>query len=265
MRTTTLAYVLPGVTVRSRHVVERNLLWSRRLWWIVVSGFFEPVFYLLAVGVGISELVGTVTYAGRTFDYTDYVAPALLAASAMNGALFETTMNIFAKLRWQKVYDTMLATPLGPGDVAAGELAWALIRGLMYSAGFVVVMLALGLVHSPWAVLAVPAAVLIGAVFGSLGLFGTTYMRSWQDFDYAILAQMSLFLFSATFYPLATYPPVLQWVVRATPLYHGVELMRELVLGAVDWTTPAHAAYLVALLVVALRLAVLRFGKLLVT
>lgn len=264
MRTAGLDVLLPGVTVRARHVVERNVMWSRRLWWIVLSGFFEPLFYLFSVAVGIDALVGTVDYAGRTVDYTDFVAPALLAASAMNGAVFETTMHIYAKLHWQKVYDTMLATPLGPGDIALGELGWALIRGSVYAVGFVVVMTAMGLVHSWWAVLAVPAAVLIGAVFGSLGLYGTSYMRSWLDFDYATLIQISLFLFSATFYPLSTYPAGLQWVVRATPLYHGVEIMRELVLGAVDWTTPVHAAYLVVLLVVALHLAVLRFRKLLV-
>ncbi len=255
--------VVPGASLRARHVVGRNLRWFRARYWVVVSGFFEPLFYLLALGVGVGELVGTVEYAGRQVDFDVFVAPAMLAASAFNGAIFESTMNIYAKLRWQKTYDAMIATPLSPGDIAVGELAFSQLRGLMYSAGFLLTMVALGLVQSWWAVLAVPAALLIGASFAAVGLAGTTFMRSWQDFEYVLIIQLPLFLFSATFYPLETYPEGLQWVVQATPLYHGVELMRQLVLGGPEWSALVHVAYLAAMLGIGMSVAGRRFQHLL--
>jgi lipooligosaccharide transport system permease protein len=236
------ALVGPG-----RHVLHRNLVVYRHSWSIIVSGFFEPVFYLVAMGLGVGELVGDVAFGGVAVPYREFVAPALLASSAMNGALYESTMNIFHKLRYARTYHAILATPLGVGDVAAGEVAWCVSRCAIYSAGFLGVMLAMGLVPSAWAVLALPAAVLIGFAFSAVGMAGTTWMRSWADGDVVTLAQTVLFLFSATFYPLSTYPEVLQWVVRVTPLYQGVDLMRALVLGTVSVGDLGHVAYLLAM------------------
>jgi lipooligosaccharide transport system permease protein len=226
-------------------LVERNVMVYRRLWLLLVSGFFEPLFYLLSIGVGVGQLVGDITLpGGRTVDYTAFVAPALLASSAMNGAVYDSTFNVFDKLKWKKVYDAVLATPLGPGDVALGEITWALVRGLIYATAFLVVMLAMGLVLSPWAVLALPAAILIGFAFAATGMAVTTYMRTWLDFEWVQLAIVPMFLFSATFYPLSTYPEVLQWVVRATPLYQGVALVRGLTTGDVGPALLVHVAYL---------------------
>ena len=154
---------------RAARLVERNAMVYRRIWLILVSGFFEPLFYLLSIGVGVGELVGDITLPdGRIIDYTAFVAPALLASSAMNGAVYDSTFNVFDKLKWKKIYDAVLATPLGAGDVALGEISWALIRGLIYATAFLIVMLAMGLVLSPWAVLALPAAVLIGFAFAAV-------------------------------------------------------------------------------------------------
>lgn len=229
-----------------RHVFHRNLVVYRHSWSIIVSGFFEPVFYLVAMGVGVGELVGDVSVGPATVPYRDFVAPALLASSAMNGALYESTMNIFHKLRYARVYDAMLATPLRVGDVALGEIGWCVARCTMYSAAFLLVMLAMGLVQSWWALLALPAAALVGFAFAAVGMATTTFMRSWSDFDVVVLVQMLLFLFSATFYPLSTYPEAIQWVVRLTPLYQGVDLIRALVLGTVQLDDLAHVAYLLA-------------------
>jgi lipooligosaccharide transport system permease protein len=239
----------PAATLvgRGRHVFHRNVVVYRHSWSIIFSGFFEPVFYLVAMGLGVGELVGDVVVDGVAVDYRDFVAPALLASSAMNGAVYESTMNIFHKLRYARTYDAMLATPLRVGDVAVGEIGWCVARCGLYSAGFLIVMLAFGLVPSWWAVLALPAALLIGFAFAAVGMAATTFMRSWSDFDAVVLIQMLLFLFSATFYPLSTYPEALQWVVRITPLYQGVDLMRALVLGTVSWDELGHVAYLVAL------------------
>lgn len=249
---------------RARHVVERNLMVYRHAWLIVLSGFFEPVFYLFSIGVGLGQLVGDLTGPdGSPVSYAAFIAPALLAASAMNGAVFEATMNIFFKLRYQKLYDAMLATPLETRDIAIGELAWSQLRGALYAAGFLVVMLAAGLITSPWGVLALPAALLIGFAFGAVGLAASSFMRSWQDFDLIQLATMPLFLFSATFYPLDVYPPALQVLTQFSPLYHGVELIRALTLGVFDWSLVGHVGFLVLMGAAGMVVGDRRFARLL--
>jgi lipooligosaccharide transport system permease protein len=263
------ARVLPSLFLggrRSTFLIERNILVYRHIWTVIFSGFFEPLFYLLSIGVGIGELVGDVVGpGGQAIDYTTWVAPALLASSAMNGAVYESTMNIFFKLKFAKVYDAILATPVGVGDVALGEIAWCLIRGAMYAIAFFIVMVCMGLVESWWAVLVVPAAILIGFAFAACGMAATTFMRSWTDFDLVTLATVPLFLFSATFYPLSTYPRALQVVVQLTPLYHGVDLLRSLTLGHVGPGQLIHVAYLLAMGLLGLRIAGRRLERLLLT
>ena len=239
---------VPAGAGLARMMVERNVTAFRHGWIALVTGFAEPVFYLFSLGVGIGALVRTVqTDSGLVVTYPQFVAPALLAASAMNGAVFDSTFNVFFKLKYAKLYDAVLATPMGPRDIAVGEIAWSLVRGGLYSAAFLVVATLAGAVRSWWALLALPAAVFIGFAFAALGMFATTFMRSWVDFDYVTLAIQPMFLFSATFFPLGTYPEALQWLVRATPLYHGVALERALVLGDVGWGVLAHIGYLVVL------------------
>jgi lipooligosaccharide transport system permease protein len=169
--------------------------------------------------------------------------------------VFESTFNIFFKLKWGKVYDAMLATPLRPIDIAAGEIGYSLLRGGIYAVGFMVVMVAFGLAQSWWAIMAIPAALLIGFAFAAMGMAATTYMRSWQDFDLVQLVTLPLFLFSATFYPLDVYPEAIQMITRVSPLYHGVELIRAFTLGSFDWTLLGHAAFLVVMGAVGLMVA----------
>ncbi len=245
-----LARITPSTLLgggRARRVVERNILVYRRGWIFIVSGFFEPFFYLLSIGIGLNKLVGVVEVGGRAIPYTSFVAAGLLAASAMNGAIFDATFGIFFKLKIVKTYDAMLSTPLGPADVARGELAWALIRGGAYAGAFLVVMAGLGYVGSGWAVVCFPAAVLVSFAFSGAGMAATTYMRSWQDFDLVSLAVLPLFLFSATFYPLGVYPGWLQLIVRLTPLYQGVALLRGLDLGLFSWSLLGHGVYLLVM------------------
>lgn len=242
----------------------RSALAYRRTWLAVLSGFFEPLFFLLAMGNGLGDLVGDVSGpGGRSMDYAEYIAPGLLAASAMNGAVFDSTFNVFFKLRYSKLYDAMLATPLGPVDIALGEIGWALLRGGMYSGAFLLVMLSLGLISSPWALLALPVALLVAMAFASIGMAATSYMRSWQDFDLVQLAVLPMFLFSATFYPLSVYPEGVQWLIRIFPLYHAVELMRGLCVGAVDWGLLGHLAYFVVMATVGILVASRRLKALL--
>jgi lipooligosaccharide transport system permease protein len=229
---------------RAGRVVQRNILVYRRGWIFFVSGFFEPFFYLLSIGVGLNKLVGALPLGGHTVAYTAFVAPGLLASSAMNGAIFDSTFNIFFKLKIAKTYDAMLSTPLAPGDIALGELTWAILRGSIYSAAFLLAMTGFGYVLTPWAALCYPAAVLTTFAFAGLGMAATSYMRSWQDFDKVSLAIIPLFLFSATFYPLTVYPGWLQLVVRFTPLYQSVAMIRGLDAGLFTWSILGHALYL---------------------
>ncbi|MDH3250613.1 MAG: ABC transporter permease, partial [Acidimicrobiia bacterium] len=234
--------------LRAHRLLERNFMVYRRAWIVLFSGFFEPVFYLFSIGVGVGALVGSVTLSdGSVVPYTMFVAPALLGASAMNGAVYESTMNIFFKLKYGKVYDAVLATPMKPVDIAVGEITWSLLRGGLYAIGFMIVMTAFGLVESWWAIMAVPAALLIGFAFASVGMAATSFMRSWQDFDMITLVTLPLFLFSATFYPLDVYPPLLQNLTRLSPLYHGVEIIRAVTLGSFDWSLAGHISFLVVM------------------
>jgi len=254
----------PLSLARSGQRVRRNFLVARRTWVLFVSGFFEPFFYLLSIGIGIGGLVGSVvTDTGAHLTYQQFVAPALLASSAMNGAIYDAVNNLFFKLRYLRLYDAVLATPLSAPDAAVGETTWALLRGASYSAAFLLIMLVLGLVESWWALLALPAAILIGFAFAAVGLAVATFLRGWQDFEFVQLVVLPLFLFSTTFYPLSTYPEGLQWVVRCTPLYHGIELVRGLVTGTVGWSLLVNAAYLVVLGFVGLAIGARRLSGLL--
>lgn len=264
---TLVARVAPPALLagRAQRLIERNLMATRRQWIIIVTGFFEPVFYLFSIGIGISKLVGDVPVAGHLVPYTTFVAPGLMAASAMNGAVYDSTFNVFFKLKFAKTYDAVLSTPLSVVDVALGEIGWALGRGLLYAVAFLCTMATMGLVSSPLAILALPAATLIGFAFAAVGISATSYMRTWQDFDFVQLAILPMFLFSATFYPLSTYPPAVRWVVALTPLYHGVALIRGLTTGVVGWSMLVDVGYLLVLGAVGVAVASRRLERLLLT
>ena len=249
---------------RSLLLIERNLYVYRRTWIVIFSGFFEPLFYLLGIGFGLGALIGDVPGpGGQEISYQLFVAPALLATASMNGAIMESTFNVFFKLNYQKTYDAILSTPMSVGDVALGEIGWALIRGGLYAIGFLVVMAVFGLWVSPWLILAFPAALLVGFAFAAVGMAATSFMRTWQDFDLIQLVILPMFLFSATFYPLETYPEALQVIVRLTPLYQGVDLIRSLAVGAISPVLLVHVAYLTIMGLIGLFVTSRRLGKLL--
>jgi lipooligosaccharide transport system permease protein len=243
----------------SLFLVERHALVYRHTWLVFVSGVVEPLFYLLSIGVGLGRLVGSV----QGISYAAFVAPALLASASMNGALFDSTFNVFFRLKYEKLYDAALATPMRAGDVALGEITWALLRGALYAVAFMAVMAAMGLVHSWWALADLPAAVLTGFAFAAAGMACTTYMRTWQDFEFITLSTLPMFLFSTTFYPLSVYPEPLQLVVRCTPLYQSVAMLRDLTLGQIKPELIGHTAYLAIMGVIGLLVAGRRIGKLL--
>jgi len=214
-----------GGDAGSLRLIERHARVYRHAWLVFASGVFEPLFYLLSVGLGLGVLVGKVPGpGGNLIPYREFVAPGLLAVSSMNGAMYDSTFNIFFRLKYAKLYDAILATPMRPAQVALGE---------------------------------------IGFAFAAIGMTGTTFMKSWQDFDYVILASMPLFLFSATFYPLGVYPRAVQVIVECTPLYQGVVLLRDLTIGVVGPDLLWRAGYLAVLGLAGLLIAGRRLARLL--
>jgi lipooligosaccharide transport system permease protein len=249
----------------TRLLVARNYTVYRAHWKLFLSGFLEPVFYLLSIGIGVGALVDGFEIGGKEVSYATFVAPGMLAVSAFNGALLDSTFNVFFKLKYVKLYDQMLATPLSTGDIARGEIAWGQLRGSTYAAGFLLVMLAMGLIESWWAVLALPAVLLIGFAFSAVCMAATTWMRNFQDFDKITLFQLPLFLFSATFFPVDTYSGPVRWIVECTPLYRGVVLCRELTTGTVSVASLVSVVYLLVMGVVGLMVVRRRLDTLLLT
>lgn len=259
---------VPTSPSRVAAVINRNVgaLRSGPSYWLVLfSGFFEPLLYLLAIGVGVGALIPTLTLDGRAMSYAEFVAPAMLAVSAMSGALAETTFNFFFKFKYIKTYDAMLATPIRPMEIAMGELLWAMIRGSVYTAAFLIVMVAMGLTTPVWAIAAFPATMLVGVAFGAVGMSISTLIRGWQDFDLLFAGQFAMFLFSGTFSPVQDYPLGVEILIAVTPLYHAVELVRGLALGLPSFSLVGNALYLVAMTALCLFLANRRMTKVLCT
>jgi lipooligosaccharide transport system permease protein len=245
-------------------VVARGLMAAKSsTWLILVSGFFEPVLYLIAMGVGLGTIVGDMEGpGGQPISYAAYIAPALLAVSAMNGAVYDSTWNVFFKMNFAKLYQGMLYTSLGPLDVAMGEIFLALLRGLLYATGFTAVMGVMGLLTTFWAVLMIPASLLIAFGFASLGMGITSFMKTFQQMDWINFFMLPMFLFSATFYPLSVYPESIQWLIQAMPLWHGVELLRQISVGAFSAATAVHVGYYVVMIVLGVALTTGRLRKL---
>jgi lipooligosaccharide transport system permease protein len=246
-------------------LVTRSFIVYRQAWKLFLTGFLEPVFFLFSIGIGVGQLIESFEVNGAAVPYAEFVAPGMLAVSAFNGALLDSTYNVFFKLRYMKLYDQMLATPLTTADIARGEIIWGQLRGSSYSAAFLLLMWAMGMLHSWTAILALPAALLIGFAFSAVCMATTTWMTSWQDFDKITLLQIPLFLFSATFFPITAYDGWLRWVVEATPLYRGVVLCRELTLGQVGWQSLVSVVYLLVMGLIGLFVVRRRLDKLLLT
>ncbi|QUQ64970.1 ABC transporter [Kutzneria sp. CA-103260] len=246
-------------------LIRRNLRVYRHSWTIIVASLLEPVMYLLSIGVGVGQLIGTVPgVSGQAGSYAQYVGAGLLATASMNAAFGETTFTAFSRLRSELAYDAMITTPLDPADIGVGETMWAAIRGLIAGTGFLIVLAVLGLVRSPWALLVVPGTLLVGFTFGALGLLAMTFVRHWQHFQLLQLVMLPMFLFATTFYPLTVYPDALRLPISCLPLYPSIELLRGLVLGQVGPGLLGPVAYLVVVGVVALAIATRRLRAILI-
>jgi lipooligosaccharide transport system permease protein len=232
------------------HLASIARVWLRNAWvyrdrWYygLLPNFFEPVFYLLGLGVGLGFYVST----GGAFegDYLGFIIPGLIAAAAMNGASFETTYNVFVKLHFGRIYDATIATPVGIEDVTLGEAAWAVTRALIYGGVFLLVTIAFGTAFDARLLAAFGAIALVGFAFASLGLAFTSVVPTIDLFSYYFTLFLTpSFLFSDIFFPVAErFPPALAAVAEVTPLYRSVQLMRG-VMGGDAASLPLDVAYL---------------------
>ncbi len=239
---------------RSRVILERSLIaFKSSTWFAVLSGFLEPLLYLFSFGYGVGKLIGDITMPnGTVISYAMFIAPGLLATSAMNGAIYDSTWNVYFKLNESKLYQGMLATSLGPLDVALGEIMSALLRGFVYALGFMSVAVPMGLIPSWWGVLVVPAAVLIAFGFASLGMAITSYFKSYQQMGLINISLLPIFLFSGSFYPLTVFPDWAQIIIKCLPLWHAIELVRNLSLGFISIGLLSHIAYFLAMITLGL-------------
>jgi lipooligosaccharide transport system permease protein len=217
---------------------------------VVASGFVEPLIYLVAFGYGIGQFIdGVVDGNGNPISYAQFIAPALLATSAMNGAIYDSTWNVFFKMHFGRIYNGMLSTSLGTLDVALGEISWALLRGLAYAIGFMAIVTSMGLVPSWWGLLAIPASVLVAFGFAAVGMGITSYLKHRQQMQYIQLVMLPMFLFSGTFFPLTIYPEPIQWFIQALPLWQAIELIRGLTLGILNLAMLGHVLYFVVMII----------------
>jgi lipooligosaccharide transport system permease protein len=216
----------------------------------VFMSFVSPILFLAAMGLGLGSLIARGPV--RTVDgvsYLVFLAPGLLAASAMQSAYVETTYPIMARIQWERTYEGMLATPIAVLDVLAGEFGWLAFRLALGSCAFFLVMLLFGTIHSMLALLAIVAAVLTGLAFAAPILAWTATRRT--DSSFALIGRFlitPLFLLGGVFFPIHQLPPLVQGIAWVTPLAHGVALARSLLLGVL---TPSAGMHLAVLLVYA--------------
>jgi lipooligosaccharide transport system permease protein len=247
---------LPGTAVLSVRAFRCWLLMYRRTWRASVwSSVFGPLFYLGAMGYGLGSLVdrnGTASLGGVT--YVVFVAPAVLAVQAMNSGLSNALFPVFGGMHWNKVYIAARATVLRPADIYRGHLIFITMRITMNSACFVVLMAAFGLIRSPWAVLLLPAAVLLGFAFAVPIAAWAVTLDHETTMNYPIrFGAVPLMLFSGTFFPISQLPGWIRPLAYATPLWHGVALCRALSLGTVDAGSAAiNVGYLAAMAAIGL-------------
>ena len=220
---------LPDVQLRAAwRLWQRNASIYRRTYKLnILPNFFEPVLYLLAMGIGLGAYLDPID----GVEYIHYIAPGLVATAAMYGTSFEVTFNCFVKMEFGRVYDAAISTPLTIEDVALGEILWGTTRSLIYGVVFLGIASLFGVVNTPLAVLAPIAIALIGLMFSVVGLTFTAMIPVIDYFTYYwTLFMTPMFLFSGIFFPLDRLPGWVSVVAWFMPLHHAVDLMRSLTL-----------------------------------
>ena len=230
---------LPSMRISRRflRIWHRNLRVYQKMWKILfLPPLLEPLFYLLAFGVGLSVLIGSVRYHGSDVPYIGFIAPALIAVNMMYNAFFENTYASFVRMYYQKTFDAMMATPLSLEEIITGEIVWGATKAVIATAIMQVVVSLFGLIQYPEGLLLIPLAFLSGIAFGSIGMFFTGLVKSIEMFNLPIFLFITpMFLFSGTFFPLENLPSWAQMFAILFPLTHLVKLTRAFTFG---WIGP---------------------------
>ena len=227
-------------------VWKRDAAMYRRTWkWNILPNFFEPVFYLASIGIGVGAYITDM--AGSS--YISFLAPGLVCVAAMNGASFEVTYNVYVRLTFEKAYDAMLTTPIEPDDILLGEVLWAITRAAIYGGCFLLVLLVAGLAPVPSSLLVLPLIPLTGLVFAAIGMAFSLRIPNIDFFSYYFTLFLTpLFLFSDIFFPLRERLSVpWLWLAEVLPLLHPVRLARAAFRGEPSWVLLWDIAYLLGI------------------
>jgi lipooligosaccharide transport system permease protein len=253
----------PRISKRFIHVWQRNFTVYRKTWKIsFIPPLLEPLFYLLAFGIGLSALVGDVQFQGSRVSYVAFIAPALIAVAIMYNAFFENTYASFVRMYYQKTFDAMMATPLTLEEIITGEILWGATKSVIAAAIMLAVISLFDLVQYPSGLLLLPLALLGGMAFGAIGMFFTGIVPNIEVFNLPIFLFITpMFLFSGTFFPTDTLPLWAQGVASLMPLTHLVILARSLCFGVFNWELLWSFTYLVVFALVCFPLALARMKK----
>jgi len=246
------------ISMRFLRVWQRNFTVYRQTWKIsFLPPLLEPLFYLLAFGVGLSVLVGTIDYGGSEISYTSFIAPALLAINIMNNAFYENMYGSFVRMYYQKTFDAMMATPLSLAEIITGEIVWGATKSVMAATIMLGVISAFGLIQYPEGLLIVPLAFIGGIAFGSMGMVFTGIVPNIELFNLPIFLFITpMFLFSGTFFPVENLPLWAQNLAVLLPLTHLVNLTRSLSLGVFNTSLLTGIVYMVIMCLVLFPLAI---------
>ena len=253
----------PPISRRFIRVWQRNATAYRQSWQVsFIPPLLEPLFYILAFGLGLSGLVGAIRYQGEEISYVRFIAPALVAITIMNSAFFENTYTSFVRMYYYKTFDAMMATPLTVEEIITGEIVWGATKSLIATAIMMAVISCFGLIRYPQGLLLLPLAFLGGLAFGAAGMVCTAIVPNIELFNLPVFLFITpMFLFSGTFFPLENLPAWTQQAAMLMPLTHLVNLSRAFCCGHIDATVFAGAGYLTAFTAVVFPIAIRRMRR----
>jgi len=213
----------------------------------IVSNLMDPLVYLVALGFGLGAFVSRI----QGMPYIQFIAPGLISSSIMSAATFETTINTFVRIHFDRVYEAMMATPVTVEDIVVGEIMWAMTRSTIYATVMLGVVAALGLTHSWYAIFVPFLGAMGGMMFAILGLTYTSLLKSIDQVNfYFTLFITPLFLFSGVFYPIDALPEIVKTIAFLSPLYHLVEIIRPLVIGKIGFGVVVHLVWIIVFILI---------------
>jgi lipooligosaccharide transport system permease protein len=253
----------PVISSRFLRIWNRNFMIYRKTWKVsFMPPLLEPLLYLAAFGLGMSALVGDVSWRDRSMSYIVFIAPALLSVNMMYNGFFETTYGSFVRMYYQKTFDAMLATPLFLEEIITGEIIWGATKSVIASCIMLAIISLFGLIRYPEGLMLIPLSFLAGIAFGSIGMYFTAVVRNIDLFNLPIFLFITpMFLFGGTFFPLDTLPAWAKVLAYCLPLTHLVEISRAIGIGPFDGSALWNLLYLALFSAVFFPLALVKMRK----